>query len=462
MRSFHLLLVTVTAKVFILGPPGLKAEMQSRNPGLGEVKASLGNFGNPPYGTSIVGRAFYDKHNPYVCDPVTLNFADEPDTVSVPILMSKRGGCTFAQKARWAENAGAKALLVVDNVDELVEFVVMTDSGYGGNIQIPSFLVGKRDGEEVLRYVEQLREEVVVKLQFEVRKNERVRMELWFSPNEQRANSFLSDFSPYGREFPLSHLNFTPHYALWNCRECLDSKFTLDHPDCISGGRYCAPDPDGTGPAKGRDVILEDIREICVFEQSLRKETYLLWMDYMREFNATCVGNADFSEKCSNLAMKSAKINIKDVNTCFNRSFTGQSISKDDNSLMKREKDSWNDQSTGLYPSILLNSVMYRGDWEGLHVAKTICASFFSAPSICEKLDTLSGRENQAEAEGRVSTSLAVVIVAIVLLVIVCVLVGYRMYLGRELKETMNQQVSLAVSQYRALGGEAELEARNR
>jgi len=29
---------------------------------------------------------------------------------------------------------------------------------------------------------------------------------------------------------------------------------------CVSGGRYCSPDPDGEGPMIGRDVILEDLR----------------------------------------------------------------------------------------------------------------------------------------------------------------------------------------------------------
>jgi hypothetical protein len=158
--------------------------------------------------------------------------------------------------------------------------------------------------------------------------------------------------------------------------------------------------------------------------------------------------------------MKTAKISIKDVENCFNRSFSGPNIGIDDNSLMKMEKESWNEKSLGLYPSIMLNNVMYRGDWEGLQVAKTICASYFTAPEVCKQLDTIDVSDEEGERDSKVSTSLAVVIVAVVLLVIVCVLVGYRVFLGRELKKTMNQEVTLAVAQYRALGGESELEAR--
>jgi len=36
----------------------------------------------------------------------------------------------------------------------------------------------------------------------------------------------------------------TPHYYLWYCSECRLINFETDAPDdCVSGGRYCAPDP---------------------------------------------------------------------------------------------------------------------------------------------------------------------------------------------------------------------------
>ena len=33
-----------------------------------------------------------------------------------------------------------------------------------------------------------------------------------------------------------------------------------DNANCVSHGRYCAPDPDDEGPATGRNVVLEDLR----------------------------------------------------------------------------------------------------------------------------------------------------------------------------------------------------------
>jgi len=32
----------------------------------------------------------------------------------------------------------------------------------------------------------------------------------------------------------------------------------------VSGGRYCAPDPDGAGVLSGRDIVMEDLRQLCI------------------------------------------------------------------------------------------------------------------------------------------------------------------------------------------------------
>ena len=42
------------------------------------------------------------------------------------------------------------------------------------------------------------------------------------------------------------------HYAIWYCPYCAGLGYTVtDNPDCISGGRYCSPDPDNIGPLTG-------------------------------------------------------------------------------------------------------------------------------------------------------------------------------------------------------------------
>ncbi len=58
-------------------------------------------------------------------------------TLPTKIVMVDRGTCFFVSKVRNAQNAGATAVIVVDNIDETVE-PFMADDGTGSDITIPS------------------------------------------------------------------------------------------------------------------------------------------------------------------------------------------------------------------------------------------------------------------------------------------------------------------------------------
>lgn len=39
------------------------------------------------------------------------------------------------------------------------------------------------------------------------------------------------------------YIDFTPLYALWYCTYCKYNHYNLVNENCLSGGRYCYPDP---------------------------------------------------------------------------------------------------------------------------------------------------------------------------------------------------------------------------
>lgn len=55
---------------------------------------------------------------------------------------------------------------------------------------------------------------------------------------------------------------FTPHYVFWECLGC-EKKFIEN--DCYGGGKYCAIEPSNES-IKGREIVLEDLRQICLFK----------------------------------------------------------------------------------------------------------------------------------------------------------------------------------------------------
>ena len=75
-------------------------------------KLAQANFGFYPKDKTIIGKL-------YLADPDTGCSPIKPiGTISSPILLIRRGNCTFATKAHYAQYAGAKIALIVDNVEE--------------------------------------------------------------------------------------------------------------------------------------------------------------------------------------------------------------------------------------------------------------------------------------------------------------------------------------------------------
>ena len=56
-----------------------------------------------------------------------------------------RGGCSFVQKVRNLERYGVKLAVIADNQEEDSENLIMTDDGSGHSINIPSFIIRKKD-----------------------------------------------------------------------------------------------------------------------------------------------------------------------------------------------------------------------------------------------------------------------------------------------------------------------------
>ena len=58
-------------------------------------------------------------------------------------MIADRGDCSFVQKVRNMEDAGVAVAIVVDNSDEDINQIVMSDDGSGSGIRIPAMLISK-------------------------------------------------------------------------------------------------------------------------------------------------------------------------------------------------------------------------------------------------------------------------------------------------------------------------------
>lgn len=456
VKTLLALFTVVSAKVFVYGPESLRSEIMKAHI-KNEIPSSLANFGNPPYGSVIVGRLFEpvnhsDKSGCGSIVPMDFSYGD-PDYVVTPILLLERGNCPFVQKTRHAQDIGASAVIISDNSDEDPTNIVMSDDGTGGNLNIPSFLIRKSDGD-LLRnaiMVEGMKGVVSLTLTFEITQGlGNVTYEIWMSSDQDVARAFLNDFAVYARKLQEITV-MTPHYVLWYCSECRKAGYSIENADCLSSGRYCAPDPDGAGPLTGKHVVLEDLRQICVYQQDKEK-----WWDYIQEMNRTCP-TSKFGSDCYKTALSESEIDLEKTAKCMDNSFSTPGNYSTDNKLLKKERNELIKAGIFFFPVVIINSQTMRGDIEAEEVLQAICAGFKDTPDTCKAL--LRPKEPDTPAQEGISMATLLVIVAFAVLLLVGVLVVYRMWLKREMNSELKKQINQAVGQYFTLADTSRDEA---
>lgn len=212
--------------------------------------------------------------------------------------------CYFALKVWNAQKAGAAAVLVADDRDEsLITMDSPTEDAaaadYLQNITIPSALIEKSLGE-MLRKAVGNNELVSGKLDWREsvpHPDERVEYEFWTNSNDQCGPKceaqieFVKNFKGAAQLLEKGgYTLFTPHYITWYCPEAFITSRQCKS-QCINQGRYCAPDPeqDFDQGYDGKDVVLENLRELCVHKvanETLKRPW--LWWDYVTDFQIRC------------------------------------------------------------------------------------------------------------------------------------------------------------------------------
>lgn len=230
--------------------------------------------------------------------------------------------CYFALKVWNGQQAGAAAVLVADSRDEpLITMESPEESsdadGYIDKIEIPSALIDRAFGETLKAALQKGEEDVVIKLDWREsmpHPDQRVEYEFWTNSNDEcgircdEQMNFVKDFKGHAQILEKGgYTLFTPHYITWYC----PPPFILSNQcksQCINHGRYCAPDPEkdfGEG-YQGKDVVFENLRQLCVHRVANESNRSWVWWDYVTDFHIRCsMKEKRYSKDCAEEVMKS-------------------------------------------------------------------------------------------------------------------------------------------------------------
>lgn len=221
----------------------------------------------------------------------------------------------------------------------------------------------------------------------------KVEWEFWSNSNDEcgykceRQRSFIASFADKAEYLERGgYTHFTPHYITLSCPpEYVDTDFCKSQ--CINAGRYCEQDPDGdlTVGYAGKEVVEQNLRQLCVFEWGNATGQPWVWWRYSAANGREC-GMADkkYSLECLRRMEAELKIDSYAVDRCVGN--PGENLP---NPLLEAERagllSNGRRGDISIQPTIIANGVQFRGEIENDTVLEFLCAGFAAgdAPPMC-------------------------------------------------------------------------------
>ena len=173
MLIISLFICITECTITIIGPDDLSSQFDNRR-----IEMAYDKIGRSSYNFYTRGELYLDeeKTNWEACRSVKnlkteLNQYQEDSK----ILIVKRGGCSFVQKARNVQRAGYSMIVIVNNMETEIKDVIMSDDGSGSDIYIPIVMISKTDGEKIINYLEKNnsdKSKVIVEIDFDKKRRD--------------------------------------------------------------------------------------------------------------------------------------------------------------------------------------------------------------------------------------------------------------------------------------------------
>eukprot|EP00438_Fugacium_kawagutii_P005602 Skav201431 [mRNA] locus=scaffold201:281514:282956:- [translate_table: standard] len=461
-------LVPVLGQIRVLAPPTVVENFDATR---GWIFGSTSTFGAPFYGDRVYGRLVYgvpkkenhcSEEDYEVPKPETHVAKDNnrEEVRLINIVMVERGTCSFVTKVKVAQKKEAHAVIIVDmqgstRTSRDIQDIIVADDGYGANVDIPSVLISRQEGQKLIDPILADPEtQVIVELSWDIPAENVVQVDLWMSSASLSSQKFLKEFSPK-REALSEYLRFMPHYHVFSMDTSKDYKELCSD----VSGKYCAEDPDGSGSVTGYLVLMEDVRQLCIhdlYTQSMdqrishQRGPHFLgepalfareWWQYVTHFLDECPldGKTDgkrFGEECSKRVMRKFNINVEKVEACVaqNKEFKLQ---------QQLTFTAWSPRA------LRINGWRYKGQMDADLVTRAICAGFVQTPQKCTALleprDPFMPFMPRKDTEAGVSFSQMVEAIVATALVGICIMYFYKRALTRHVHTALREEVMLEV-----------------
>ena len=433
----------ISNQISIISPPQLVSKINI------QIKSSIGNFGEVPFGKTLMGYITIIKQKDgsnYWCDEtLTEDIKNENNDISsqyLPIVLVDHSlGCKYAEKAYNVQQRGGSVMLLVSDSNYLNDEYNIDDP-IGYKINIPSIIITKNIGDIIKEWIkENPNNKPIVSIRFTgVKKSGEVNIEFFYRSDDVKALSFFLEFYSYRIQLnPI--LKFTPRLKYNKfVNDKTDDNLSVDSKyPCIKSDHYCTSINNILNINNPREILIENLRQSCIYE-TFGIEIY--WV-YMMTFYPTCtnIDFPNFGEKCSNQLIHDLNINNDSLIECMEHLI--KSYGK-----VEEDYENFNKKKIYTIPELTINGIKYKGSWSGKNIFNTICNGFIDNNKICD----INYSNTFTKYIGLIIIISVSVIIFIILL---CALYCYRKKIMEAFEKTLNERIQKqamkAISEYQSL-----------
>ena len=425
--KFNLIYCDIT----IIGPNELSSKFNNK-----PIEMTFNKIGKSSYNFYSRGELLLDPNN--VNNEACQSFPHSPkfgDTFqeSMKILLVKRGGCSFVQKARNAQRGGYSMVIIVNNIQANIKGIIMSDDGSGSDINIPIIMISQDDGTIIMNYLEKNKSSsVIIEVNFTSKKVDykAIDVKIFFSSSELRAYELFNNLSQYIYKFG-NQVNFIPIYVVHRS-PFYDEESSIRVINCVSKGKYCYFPKETTITKDGQAIIMEDIRQKCLYDISKNDNNVNNYFNYINYFHSECLNknSPKFNDNCSKNVLRSLGYSIRDIESCIANSYNVKDLMSNlyidnDNKILKNEYDELLKYKLTTFPSVVINDKPLEGIIKESKIINEVCNLIRDKPDFCMVLGGIGNKKK----------FMIYILILLVILINVVIFAIFRKYIIERINE---------------------------
>lgn len=425
-----LLFIAIHGQLSIISPSNLVQLFYNR-----QIEMAYGKIGNLAE-FYIRGQLYMESVTEHhdACTPLTgLNLKrSNNETIydeNYKILLAYRGTCSFAQKARNAQDAGASMLIVINVGNTPIKNVIFDDDS--NDVYIPVTLINHSDGKMLEDYINLNKgAKILAEVNFSPQKekeNKVVDFKFFFSASEPRAYDLIGNLTKSLDSFG-SQIQFTPYYVVHK-----NPYYVEENPksniNCLSRGIYCYYPKETTIVQEGQKILLEDLRQKCMYTLS-KEKSISLYFEYMINFGKECLNKDQqtLSKLCSQNTLQKLGYPETYLDKCIAESFgvsvsdlsSASSIERDNKILISEYNEILKYKLTS-FPAVVINDKLLSGIIKEESIIAELCVNVKVKPLFCPYIAGLTDEHRTSSSRRK-----RIIYYLIVLLIIVNIFLFFK------------------------------------